>query len=29
MMVKSGARGNMLQVRQLGGMRGLVADQMV
>ena len=26
MMVKSGARGNMLQVRQLGGMRGLVAD---
>ena len=26
MMVKSGARGNMLQVRQLGGMRSLVAD---
>ena len=26
MMVKSGARGNMLQVRQLGGMRGLVAN---
>ena len=26
MMVKSGARGNMMQVRQLGGMRGLVAN---
>ena len=26
MMVKSGARGNMLQVRQLGGIRGLVAN---
>ena len=26
MMVKSGARGNMMQVRQLAGMRGLVAN---
>ena len=26
MMVGSGARGNMLQVRQIGGMRGLVAN---
>jgi DNA-directed RNA polymerase subunit beta' len=26
MMVKSGARGNMMQVRQIAGMRGLVAN---
>ena len=26
MMVGSGARGNMMQVRQIAGMRGLVAN---
>ena len=26
MMVNSGARGNMMQVRQIAGMRGLVAN---